>query len=308
MRYFVTAISPTPGVGYSAIRMRHLTLIAAAQSVVSRLHSRAAISSGLVGYQTGLRSIRVVAGSRRTFKSRAVSSVDRVDAVTVAEVAITLQLNHEVVCHLVEIGVLERTAGGVMSRESVMAFRDQYANAQLYRAALGCTNAEVHDRLAAIGVSACFGLRGTNIVVEREATRRALGLEYDPDDPRVAGHDLWEEFRAMASSRCSAFILPPTVPDVGAKIRTATRKVALDIAVDRAAGTISLGFDLHPTLTGRRWKLFERNEVDVRKALGFMDWKRSGDGSGWRLSFKAQSADDLEQAVEALNRMHRFFK
>lgn len=131
----------------------------------------------------------------------------------------------------------------------------EHATAELavsHRPVLGCAKIDVGDRLAAIGVSACFGLHSTNVGVERETARRALGIEFDPDEPRIAGHDLWDQFRKAASVRCPVFILPPDVPEKGTMIRIATRIIAVDVAVDKVAGTIALGFDLHPVKTGRR--------------------------------------------------------
>lgn len=254
--------------------------------------------------QPGLRSLRVIAGNRRMLKARAVSDAK---VITVTEAAIALQLNREDVSRLVGIGALEKMADGILSR-SVTDFRERYANSKLYRSVLGCANAEVRDRLAVIGVSACFGLRGTNSVVEREAARRALGLEFDPDDPRIAGHDLWDQFRSTASARCPAFIVPLDLPVAGTKIRTATRKITVDVAVDKAAGTITLGFDLHPHKTSRRWTLFVRNETNVREALGFMTWKRTDDGLGWWLSLVVRNTGHVDLAVDALVGMYRFFR
>ncbi len=256
------------------------------------------------GDQPGLRTLRVVAGNRRMLKARAASNAE---VVTVTEAATTLALTGEDVCRLVDVGVLEKMAGGIPSR-SVKEFRKRYANAKLYCPELGCANIEAGDRLAAIGVSACFDLSGANVVVEREKARRALRLQFDPDDQRIVGHALWDQFRELVHVRCPVFIIPLTVREVGAKIRTATRKVAVDVALDRAAGSITLGFNLHPLTTGRRWKLFERREAEVRKSLDLMDWDRSPDGLGWRLSYVARGADDLLQAVDAMTGMHRLFK
>ncbi|WP_165823724.1 TniQ family protein [Metarhizobium album] len=255
-----------------------------------------------------LRAIRVVAESRRRLNSRSVVHAPEVEVVTMAEAAAMVQLNHGTVSRLVELGALERAAGGVLRRESVLGFHRRFASAQIYRSTLGCMNFEVEDELSAIGVSTCFGLRNSSAVVERSAARRALGISCDPDDARVASSDLWEKFRAIAIKRCPMFTLPPTITEVGAKLRTATRKVVVDVSVDGVTGAISLGFDLHPTLTSRRWKIFEKRETEIREALGCMEWKASEDGAGWRLSWVVSDCGDLGSAADALSGMHRCFK
>jgi hypothetical protein len=78
--------------------------------------------------------------------------------------------------------------------------------------------------------------------------------------------------------------------------------------VDRSSGAVSLTFDLHRIITGRRWKLFEKNEADVRQALGFMSRNRMADDAGWRLSWVAEDVVGVRLAVDALVGMHRWFK
>lgn len=114
--------------------------------------------------------------------------------------------------------------------------------------------------------------------------------------------------KGLDPSRDQHPTLPSNVSEVGAKLRTATRKVAVDVFVDAVTGAISLGFDIHPTLTGRRWKLFEKREVEVRDALGFMKWERSPDGTGWRLTLVVENYADLGFAADAVSGMHRYFK
>jgi hypothetical protein len=261
------------------------------------------------GKQRGLRNLRIVASNRRQRSARLLSDASVQNAMTVADAAIILRLHHEVVALLVRDGRLEKAHGGMVARSSVMDFHARYANGQLYRPALGCANSEVRDRLSKIGVSVeCLGDRVANVVVLREAARRALELEFDPDDRHVARNVLWEEFRTLASVRCPVFTVPPTVPEVGVKLRTATRKIAVSASVDRSSGAVSLTFDLHPELTGRRWKLFEKSEADVRQALGFMSWNKMADDAGWRLSWVAEDLVGVRLAVDALVGMHRWFK
>lgn len=112
----------------------------------------------------------------------------------------------------------------------------------------------------------------------------------------------------MARVRCPVFTVPPTVPEVGVKLRTATRKIAVSASVDRSPGAVSLTFDLHPELTGRRWKLFEKSEAAVRQALGFMSWNKMADDAGWRLCWVAEGLVGVRLAVDALVGMHRWFK
>ncbi|UNK39133.1 TniQ family protein [Shinella sp. H4-D48] len=261
------------------------------------------------GKQRGLRNLRIVASNRRQRSARLPSGASVQNAMTVADAAIILRLHHEVVALLVRDGRLEKAHGGMVARSSVMDFHARYANGQLYRPALGCASSEVRDRLSKIGLSVeCLGDRVANVVVLREAARRALELEFDPDDRHVARNVLWEEFRTLAIVRCPVFTVPPTVPEVGVKLRTATRKIAVSASVDRSSGAVSLTFDLHPELTGRRWKLFEKSEADVRQALGFMSWNKMADNAGWRLSWVAEDLVGVRLAVDALVGMHRWFK
>ncbi|MCY0147932.1 hypothetical protein OEG84_09465 [Hoeflea sp. G2-23] len=108
--------------------------------------------------------------------------------------------------------------------------------------------------------------------------------------------------------RCLLFAIPEKAPEVALKIKTAIAKVAVDVVVDKAAQMISLGFDLHPAKTTRRWEVFQRSEMEIREALGFMDWKRSADGDGWRLSIVAMEAEGLRGTIDALVEIYRFFR
>jgi hypothetical protein len=259
--------------------------------------------------QPGLRSLGVAAKSRRRGTSRSISDNDAPEAVTAAEAASSLQLYPEVVSLLAGLGKLQKLDLGMVSRRSVMAFRKRYANAQIYRPLINCHNVEVRDRLEKLGVMVeSFGTGVSNIIVEREAARRALGLQCDPDDDRIASSDLWGSFRKLLSVRCPVFTLPLTVPEIGVKLRTATRKIAVDATFEKGSGAITLKFDLHPELTSRRWKLFEKNKAEIQAALGAMNWKRSGDQMGWRLTLLADDADGVGIAVEVMISLHRWFK
>ena len=162
--------------------------------------------------------------------------------------------------------------------------------------------------LRSIRIPKRFSPHNADINVEHDAARRAFGLEMESSDQRVTGSDIWAEFRALANMRCPLFAIPEKAPEVALKIKTATAKVVVDVVVDKAAGTISLGFDLHPAKTTRRWKVFQRGEAEIREALGFMDWKRSDGGAGWRLTLKVRENKGVGPAVDLLIGLHQLFK
>lgn len=304
-----TLMAAAPLSGVSGIALRTYARrngITVGDVLVEALQGRLATVRS-IGDRPGLRSVSILATTRRKRAARHISGTPV--PFTVAEASSILQLHNGVVALLVSGGRIATGDGGMLSRDSVLEFHKRYANAQLYRPVLGCASSMVRRLLEERGVRVeRFGQRVANIVVERENARRALGLAIDPDVAKgPSEHDLWERFQELTAKQCPAFALPSTVPELGAKLRTATRKIAVDAMVDSATRVIKLVFDIHPELTARRWKLFEKNELEIRETLGFMRWDRSGDGAGWRLSFVAGS-DEIGQAVRVLTGIYRWFR
>ncbi|WP_375590800.1 TniQ family protein [Hoeflea alexandrii] len=162
--------------------------------------------------------------------------------------------------------------------------------------------------LSSIRVPKSFRLAISADTVDHDVAWRDIGVETDSVGKLVTGDALWAMFKAHANLRCPLFVIPETAPLDKFKIRTTTRKVALDVFVDREAGAIELGFDIHPTESSRRWKIFNSREAEVRETLGFMGWKRSTDQAGWRVSLTISGAEDVGVAVDALVGLHRLFK
>lgn len=258
--------------------------------------------------ELGLRSVRIVAPGRRRHASRLPPDIGST-VMTVGEAATFLTLHHDVVTLLVKSGRIERAVGGMLSRASVAQFHRVYANAQHYRAELGCTSAGVERGLRRMGIEyEKIGSVVTNTVVPREAMLRALGLNHDPNSQRDGVADLWEQFRFVAQEQCPVFIFPEAVPAIGAQIRTASRKIVLHAEVIAPAGDINLVFDIHPRTTARRWRLFLANTDDLREAFGDWSWQTSQDGLGHTLTYSVLNQAQIPKAIVALRTLHRHFK
>jgi hypothetical protein len=275
--------------------------------LVQVMQGRLAAAHG-TSNEPGLRSVRIVAPGRRRHASRLPPDIG-LTVMTVGEAATLLTLHHDVVTLLVKSGRIERADRGMLSRASVARFHQLYANAQHYRAELGCTSAGVERRLRGVGIEyERIGSVVTNIIVAREAMVRALGLDHEPHSQRDGVADLWEQLRFAAREQCPVFIMPEVVPEIGAQIRTTSRKVSLEVSLDQGTGAITLTFDMHPTLTPRRWKLLQKDESEVRADLAMMRWKPSEDGQGWRASISVMSQANVSIAARVLRAIHQKFK
>ena len=275
--------------------------------LVQVMQGRLAAAHG-TSNELGLRSVRIVAPGRRRHASRLPPDIGST-VMTVGEAATFLTLHHEVVTLLVKSGRIERAVGGMLSRASVAQFHSVYANAQHYRAELGCTSAGVERRLRGVGIEyEKIGSVVFNIIVAREAMLRALGLDHEPHSQRDGVADLWEQFRFAAQKQCPVFIFPEAVPAIGAQIRTASRKIVLHAEVIAPAGAINLVFDIHPRTTARRWRLFLANTDDLREAFGDWRWQTSEDGLGHTLTYSVLEQAQIPKAIVALRTLHRHFR
>lgn len=275
--------------------------------LVQVMQGRLAAAHG-TSNEPGLRSVRIVAPGRRRHASRLPPDIGST-VMTLGEAATLLTLHHDVVTLLVKSGRIERADGGMLSRASVARFHRVYANAQLYRAELGCASAGVERRLRSMAIEyEKVGSVVVNIIVAREAMLRFLGLDHEPHSQRDGVADLWEQFRLATHKQCPVFIFPEVVTEIGAQIRTASRNVVLHAEVIAPAGAINLVFDIHPQTTARRWRLFLANTDDLREAFGDWSWQTSQDGLGHTLTYSVLDQTQIEKAIVALRTLHRHFR
>jgi hypothetical protein len=254
----------------------------------------------------GLHTLRIHADSHRAKLSREGASPDKM--VTIGEAAILLALEQKTVARLRALGeIASASVADLISLESVQAFALRYANAQIYRSVLECRNQDVHDRLVEAGVETCFGLRFPNVVVERAAARKALGLARDPDDPANSS-PLWSVFRQAVLQRYPTYLMPVSISSLGGKMTSSNRKVALDVRVEAGTDAVVIEFEIHPFRTKHRWAVFASDPNAVRRTLSDMSWESTDDGRGWRLSRAIYTPDDIAVTVEALGGMRRHFK
>src|SRR5690606_17966438 len=102
--------------------------------------------------QPGIRSLRIVEKNRRRVADWSLPNTAGVELMSTGEAAVMLHLEHGTMKKLLELGKIDAAGRrGCLSRESVASFGLTYANAQLYRAVVGCRADEVVVRLLDLG-------------------------------------------------------------------------------------------------------------------------------------------------------------
>lgn len=253
-------------------------------------------------------------GEQRISSTR---NAGRDTTITQAGAGAMLNLQQKTIATLLQMGLLKTGTdgnGGVfgVSLTSVNSFSEKYANAHIYADALDAGHTMVLGAFLKLGVEAAFGIGGNghhNVIVERSAARKALGLAADPDGIESADSALWNEFRHQANSQLPIFVFPHRV-DLrrGAQVRSSSRKIAVHCEINGGAGTVRVLFELHREKSVRRWAIFEAKQAAVRSSLSVAEWIKTDDDMGWNVSVTMRTSVDVEKGIQMLKGCHKHFK